>query len=139
MLAGKRVVITCGRGKDQASRGHDLQDLEGRIKTIFEFSKKSVNTTTFPVTAEDDRETDQKVGEYLHSSKSPIFDVVIMVELSPACSILPTEHFDMKAVNLGNKEDKSWFAPEHLHILPYQLYNRPVPDHLTKSMLRTTN
>ena len=71
MLAGKRVVITYGRGKDQASRRHDLQDPEGRIKTIFEFSKKGVNWKTFSVTAEDGSETDQKVGEYLHRSKSP--------------------------------------------------------------------
>jgi hypothetical protein len=45
----------------------------------------------------------------------------------------------MKAVNLGNRENKTWFAPEQLQILPFQLYNRPVSDHFTESMLQTAN
>jgi eukaryotic translation initiation factor 2C len=36
-------------------------------------------------------------------------------------------------------KSESWFAPEHLKILPYQLFNRPVPDHLTESMLEIAN
>jgi hypothetical protein len=100
-----------------------MQDAEGRIKTIFAFSRKNISQTTSPITMEDGSETDRKVGEYLHTTYPS----------------LPTKHFDLKAVNLGNKENESWFAPEHLKILQYQLYSRPVPDHLTESMLKIAN
>jgi hypothetical protein len=55
--------------------------------------------------------------------------------LLPAYPENTDDHFDLLAVNLGNGENKSWFAPEHLQIMPYQVYNRVVSDHLTESML----
>jgi eukaryotic translation initiation factor 2C len=41
----------------------------------------------------------------------------------------------MPAINVGTSIKPTWIAPELLHILPYQLYKRPVPDHLTHYML----
>ncbi|KAF2181971.1 hypothetical protein K469DRAFT_790679 [Zopfia rhizophila CBS 207.26] len=38
---------------------------------------------------------------------------------------------ELRAVNLGTREDKSWFAPDHLLIVEYRLYRRPVPAHMT--------
>lgn len=38
-------------------------------------------------------------------------------------------------MNVGTWDQPVWFAPEHLRILPYQIYKRPVPDHLTRGML----
>jgi eukaryotic translation initiation factor 2C len=40
-----------------------------------------------------------------------------------------------KAVNVGTDDEPVWYAQEHLRIVPYQLYKRPVPEHLTSSMV----
>jgi eukaryotic translation initiation factor 2C len=38
-------------------------------------------------------------------------------------------------VNVGTDKDQIWFAQEQLRIVPYQIYNRPVPERLTGSMV----
>ncbi|KAI4671213.1 uncharacterized protein J4E88_009246 [Alternaria novae-zelandiae] len=40
-----------------------------------------------------------------------------------------------KAVNVGTATDPVWYAQEHLRIVPYQIFRRPVPEHLTSSMV----
>ncbi|PSN65856.1 Piwi-domain-containing protein [Corynespora cassiicola Philippines] len=42
---------------------------------------------------------------------------------------------DSRAINVGDKTHPVWYAEQHLRIVPYQLYKRPVPDHLTGSMV----
>lgn len=39
------------------------------------------------------------------------------------------------AVNVGSQLHPVWYAQEHLRIVPYQLYTRPVPDKYTSSMV----
>jgi eukaryotic translation initiation factor 2C len=39
------------------------------------------------------------------------------------------------AVNVGSSADPVWYAQEALRIVPYQMYTRPVPDHLTGAMV----
>jgi hypothetical protein len=39
-------------------------------------------------------------------------------------------------INLGTAQNTAWFAASKLRILPYQIYRRPVPDHLTDGMLK---
>jgi hypothetical protein len=41
----------------------------------------------------------------------------------------------MPAINCGTDENPKWYLPENLRILPYQLYKRKVPEHLTSGML----
>jgi eukaryotic translation initiation factor 2C len=42
---------------------------------------------------------------------------------------------DQKAINVGSDADPVWYAAEMLRILPFQLYSRPVPDHLAQFMV----
>lgn len=42
----------------------------------------------------------------------------------------------LAAVNLGSQLKPSWFPPEKLIIMPYQIYRRAVPSSLTGSMLK---
>jgi hypothetical protein len=46
------------------------------------------------------------------------------------------EKGELPGINLGTPRDKEWFAAAKLNILPYQIYRRPVPDHLTDVMLK---
>lgn len=39
------------------------------------------------------------------------------------------------AVNVGSRQHPIWYAQEHLRIVPYQPYTRPVPDQYTSSMV----
>lgn len=43
---------------------------------------------------------------------------------------------DLKAVNVGTDEDPVWYPQEFLQILPYQMYNNPLPDKLVAPMLK---
>lgn len=40
------------------------------------------------------------------------------------------------AVNVGSQLHPVWFAQEHLRIVPYQLFTRPVPEKYTSCMVR---
>ncbi|KAF1966235.1 Piwi-domain-containing protein [Bimuria novae-zelandiae CBS 107.79] len=42
-----------------------------------------------------------------------------------------------RAINVGSRTNEVWYAQEHLRILPYQIYTRPIPDHLAISMVNT--
>jgi hypothetical protein len=42
----------------------------------------------------------------------------------------------LSGINLGTPRDKEWFAAGKLKIIPYQIFRRPVPDHLTDVMLK---
>jgi len=44
------------------------------------------------------------------------------------------QHPNLPVINLGGKYDKSWFAPEFLRILPYQVFRHVVPDTLMADM-----
>jgi hypothetical protein len=41
----------------------------------------------------------------------------------------------LPVINLGTPRDKKWFSPSKLAIVPHQIYRRPVPNHLTNTML----
>ncbi|KAF3038916.1 hypothetical protein E8E11_000595 [Didymella keratinophila] len=41
----------------------------------------------------------------------------------------------LPAVNLGSSYDPKWYAPEHLMVMPHQMYTSVVPSALTESML----
>jgi hypothetical protein len=43
---------------------------------------------------------------------------------------------ELSGINLGTPRDKEWFAAGKLKIIPYQIFRRPVPDHLTDDMLK---
>ena len=43
---------------------------------------------------------------------------------------------NLEAVNVGSTAEPVWYAQELLRIVPYQLYTRPVPDHLTGDMVK---
>jgi hypothetical protein len=43
---------------------------------------------------------------------------------------------NLPGINLGTARDPEWFAASDLLILPHQIYRRPVPDHLTDTMLK---
>jgi len=40
------------------------------------------------------------------------------------------------AVNVGSYNHPVWYAQEHLRIVPYQPYTRPIPDDYTASMVK---
>ena len=42
----------------------------------------------------------------------------------------------LPGINLGIPSDKEWFAAGKLQILRHQIYRRPIPDHLTDTMLK---
>jgi eukaryotic translation initiation factor 2C len=44
------------------------------------------------------------------------------------------EHPELPAVNLGSRQNPSWFAPEKLIVMPYQIYSRAVPSTLMSDM-----
>lgn len=113
-LKGLRVYITYER-KSKGST--DLNAMEFRTGIIRGFGKP-LNKQTFELQSDDGTREKITVKEYIEKT----YNVKIEKPWS-------------KAVNLGSKEKPSWFAPEHLRILPYQMLSRLVPEHLTKDML----
>ncbi|KAF1918354.1 ribonuclease H-like domain-containing protein [Ampelomyces quisqualis] len=45
------------------------------------------------------------------------------------------QNSSMPAINCGTTDRPKWYLPEKLQILPYQLYKKLVPEHLTSAML----
>jgi eukaryotic translation initiation factor 2C len=82
------------------------------------------NTQTFPLKKRDDAGNDLPeqaitINDYLASE----YDITLGKP-------------ELNAVNLGSQQRPSWFAPEKLVIMPYQIYRRAVPSTLTSNMLR---
>ena len=142
MLVGKQVLITYGRGKNEEAQQEDRAHPERRVKTIFRFGAENIECTPVLITENvdcEDVDTEYSVKDYLSKRKS--CRIVTVVELTAAeyPKLSFDDRCDLMAVNLGNKTNPSWFAPEHLRILPYQIYRRPVPDRLTSDMLDLAN
>ncbi|KAF1951180.1 Piwi-domain-containing protein [Byssothecium circinans] len=110
-LRGLRVYIT-------HSRGEKLDETQARIKTIGG-TGKSAATQTFKLRK-------QGTTEYRTVTVQQYLQETYQVTLKTP---------QMPAINVSTRDKAVWLAPEHLHILPYQLYKRPVPDHLTRFIL----
>jgi eukaryotic translation initiation factor 2C len=143
MLVGRQVLITYNRGRTAAVRLADGQNLDRRVKTIFRFGRGTIDGTNITIDEEVDGEEVQNnysVKDYLRKRKSFPLSLrggILTLTDYPELTFAPNS--TLKAVNLGNKANPSWFAPEHLRIMPYQVYRRPVPDHLTSDMLAIAN
>jgi eukaryotic translation initiation factor 2C len=112
-LKGLRVYITYERN----SKGSiDLNAMEFRTKRITGFGKPLCEQT-FQLRS-DNGTREITVEEYVK--------VTYKVKV---------EYPELKAVNLGSQQRPSWFAPEHLRILPYQMFTRLLPERLTNGML----
>jgi len=123
ILTGLKVYIDYERGATKVGQVSSINNDESRIKRICALGLPC-NTQTFALKKRDDDgndlpEQEITISDYLASE----YDITLG---KPA----------LNAVNLGSQQRPSWFAPEKLVIMPYQIYRRAVPSTLTSNMLR---
>ncbi|KAH5540707.1 hypothetical protein HBI27_098380 [Parastagonospora nodorum] len=123
MLTGLRVYIDYERGSTKDGKASSVNNEESRIKRICALGLPC-NTQTFSLKKRDDAGNDLTeqsitIKDYLESE----YDIKL-------------GNPELDAVNLGSQQRPSWFAPEKLVIMPYQVYRRAVPSRLTSDMLR---
>lgn len=122
MLTGLRVYIDYERGLTEEAKASSINDDQSRIKKICELGL-SCDTQTFQLNQRD------KHGNALPSKKIAVQDYLkseYQINLDKP---------KLKAVNLGSQLRPSWFPPEKLRIMPYQIYRRAIPTKLTRDML----
>lgn len=135
-LKGVNVYIIYERGRKKDNTGSTLNDQQSRIKAIQGFGKP-VSEQRFTLTSQNGASTQQTVTveAYLATSGFKFNLSLSRTKANSLAYLYTLTHPDLPAVNLGRRDKPEWYAPEHLQIVPYQLYKRTVPDHLTKSML----
>lgn len=114
VLKGLEVYVTYER---KSKSGTDLNAMQYRTGTIRGFGNR-VDEQEFVIQSENGTQETTTVKEYIEKTYN--------VKVGKPW---------LKAVNVGKRERPCWFAPEHLRILPYQIFARLVPEHLTKDML----
>ncbi|KAI4917316.1 hypothetical protein J4E90_003823 [Alternaria incomplexa] len=121
-LNALRVEIRYGRGKDPKDRQRDWNDVSGREKTVSGTSRETpLKDLKFDKKMPDGSTKKKEVLKYLKEAYPK--------EFKDETGALP-------GINLGIPSDKEWFAAGKLQILRHQIYRRPVPDHLTDTMLK---
>ncbi|KAF2867614.1 hypothetical protein BDV95DRAFT_597829 [Massariosphaeria phaeospora] len=131
LLKGKRVWIEYDRVGQDAEDTARLNSEKSRLKQFEALSTSPIKSLTFY------KKIKGQDGKF---AKNP--DGSFQCETTPR-SVLTylrttfNQHInpDRKAVNVGNANNQIWYAQEHLRIVPYQIYSRPLPEHLTGSMV----
>jgi eukaryotic translation initiation factor 2C len=120
-LTGLRVYIDYERGHEEEGKESSVNDDESRIKKICGLGKTCEQQTFLFRNRDANKGTPEKsitVQKYLADDYG-----------------LELQRADLPAVNLGSHLRPSWFPPEKLIVMPYQIYGRVVPSKLTKKML----
>jgi hypothetical protein len=80
-----------------------------------------------------------RVSEYLRSSKSPSFSIVLQLTSIGYGHQFNAVQRHLPAINLGTVGKPSWYSPTHLRILDDQPFRKLLPETLTEGMLRVAN
>ncbi|KAF2644090.1 Piwi-domain-containing protein [Massarina eburnea CBS 473.64] len=131
VLKGKRVYIIHDRLR--AAKAEDQENVdrlnkpENRVKTIFDvgdrssYENKRIGTLRFKKMIQQNEtwvESDQ--WTYVSRHMQEVFGKRV--------------NDNLDAVNVGSKDDPSWYPQEFLRILPYQMHNRLLPDRVVEGM-----
>ncbi|KAH7092064.1 ribonuclease H-like domain-containing protein [Paraphoma chrysanthemicola] len=114
-LQGLQVRIMYDRGKDAQSKASGINDEHSRIKRICGFGQ-ALNRQTFNL------ETRDAQGNVTSTQTMIVSDYIEQTY------VRTLSHKSLRPVNLGTGTEHSWFAPEDLEIIPYQIWNRVIPD-----------
>ncbi|KAL1606847.1 hypothetical protein SLS60_004256 [Paraconiothyrium brasiliense] len=137
ILKRLRVFVEYPRKTLNSAKPNEYPDpfdgAPARIKNITEKSFDDIEKLTFRKKKQDDQGNFRKdaAGNFMFENKDT--HVYKHLEEVFGKKVQPGR----KAINVGSETNKIWYAQEHLRIIPYQIYTRPVPDHLTGSMVNT--
>ncbi|KAH7380393.1 hypothetical protein DE146DRAFT_295085 [Phaeosphaeria sp. MPI-PUGE-AT-0046c] len=114
-------AVDQGNGDEHGSTGASgINDQHSRIKRIRGFGEP-VNVQMFQWTPRDDNGNPTGPAQRISIAK-------YLRDVYGQTLQYPNE----KAVDLGTGSEHAWFAPEHLRILPNQIYTRVIPDSVAK-------
>ncbi|KAH7092237.1 ribonuclease H-like domain-containing protein [Paraphoma chrysanthemicola] len=111
-----------------------LNNPSARIKKLSGLSKDDIERLAFFKKRKDQSGNaipDGNGGWQLESTPTKVIDY-LGEGIFPSISV----RHGRPAINVGSSEEPVWYAQELLRIVPYQLYTRPVPDHLTGFMFK---
>ena len=117
ILKGLWVRIQYERGDPKEAEVHArLNSEEARVKQIQGFGKSVKDQIAY----KNDDGVDVTVKQHLETSQEDTL-----------------KHPELPAVNLGAPQNPKWYAPEHLKIMPFQLFRDVLPSEWTAGMIET--
>ena len=144
ILRGKTVYLKLDRKDKDLEKQKVLNSEKSRYWKIWEIQPAltgNIEDLNFPRPVTPARTSNGvtvtetiRVVDHLRDGKScqhySVHQLTVAVSLSgrPPISGRP-------AVNVGSRNHPIWYALEHLQLVPYQPYTRPVPDGYTRSMV----
>lgn len=133
-LKGLRVYINFERGQSSDGTPLGAQALNQPTRRI-----KSITGVGLPPAQQDfiiDEETEETVfvKDYFEGSKyaSEIKNFALLTVTEYKRKLL---HLELPCINVGSEARETWFAPELLEILPYQIFRHKIPGALAGDMI----
>ncbi|KAF2126832.1 Piwi-domain-containing protein [Dothidotthia symphoricarpi CBS 119687] len=141
ILKGKNVYVTRNRKDADPKKQERLNSEESRYWKVFELQREgNIEDLTFPKKKVDAngkfmtnadgtyQYEDRRIRVVDHLTQGKQFKYGSLLFGSPPIK-------DRPAVNVGSFSHPVWYAQEHLRIVPYQAYTRPVPNKYTATMV----
>ncbi|CAE7032959.1 Piwi domain containing protein [Pyrenophora teres f. teres] len=128
ILIGKNVYVDAERYHDDPEKQKYFNSEDSRYWKVSQLSQKNIEALTFFRQKMLDGQPVILPNETADTEEIYVIDYLEQVFQRRPIPGRP-------AVNVGPGDRPVWYAQEHLRIVPYQPYTKPVPDKFTSSMV----